>query len=66
MMGQRVRKLRQEHGMSQTELAKKVGVGQAHISDIELNHNAPSMDVLVRLAEALGVTVDDLLNEERR
>lgn len=60
MIGKRVRQLREIRGMTQTELAKAVGVGQSHISDIELDQDVPSMRVVIRLAEALSVDVGDL------
>lgn len=62
MIGRRLRQLREAQGMTQTELAERVGVSQSHISDVELNQRMPSMRILVKLAESLGVGVGDLFN----
>lgn len=48
-------------GLSQTQLAEQVGVGQMDISLFERGLQCPRLDVVVALAEALGVHVRDLL-----
>lgn len=50
--------------MSQTELAEKAGVTQSAISMIENGDRMPSLNVLTRIAEALGCTAADLLKED--
>ena len=42
-------------GMSQAQLAVRAGTSQSHIARIELGQNDPSTDVVVRIADALGV-----------
>ena len=42
-------------GLSQAQLAEKAGTSQSHIARIERGQNDPSTDVVVRIAEALGV-----------
>ena len=58
--GRKIKKLRTDQKLSQAELAKRIGCTNSHISDLERNVNYPSAQLLVRLAEALGVTVEDL------
>jgi len=53
-----VRKLLIDKDLSQKELAKKVGVTQAHISSILLGTKRPSLEVLKRLGDALDVSLD--------
>lgn len=60
-IGQRIRLRRQELGLTQDDLAKALGVTPQHISAIELDQRAPSLDSLVNLAKELGVTTDFLL-----
>lgn len=56
-----IKKLREERGITQVELAKMCGVQQATISDIERGHvKSPSVDTAQRIARALGVRVEDL------
>lgn len=50
--------------MSQIELAKKVGVSQPVLSRIEKNQSNPSVDLAIKLAQALGVGLDDIFLPE--
>lgn len=59
--GARLARLRKERGFTQVELAKKVGMIQALISDYENNKLRPYADVVARFAVALGVSSDELL-----
>jgi len=47
--------------LTQQQLAEALGVTAQHISAIEKDKRAPSLDSLARLAEELGVTVDFLV-----
>jgi transcriptional regulator with XRE-family HTH domain len=59
--GARLARLRKERGFTQVELAEKVGMIQALISDYERDKLRPYADVVARLAAALSVTADELL-----
>lgn len=58
--------LRMEQEMTQRELAEKSGVSQANISRIENNNYCPSIQILKRLADAMGkrLVVDFMDKEE--
>lgn len=58
MIGERIRQARQASGLSQQALAEKVGVSAKAISKYERNLDTPSSDILLRLAQALGVRLD--------
>lgn len=60
-IGQRIRKYRKAHGLSQEELSEKIGISTTHMSHIETGNTKLSLSVLVSLAEALEVHTDDLL-----
>lgn len=47
--------------MTQQELAEVIGVTPQHISLIEQGNGAPSLSILAKLAEELGVTIDYLV-----
>jgi transcriptional regulator with XRE-family HTH domain len=64
--GQRLARLRKELGLSQLDLAKKVGLIQVLISNYELDKLRPRMDIIVRLAIALEVSTDELLGLRSR
>ena len=54
-LSERVAERRGELGISQAELARRVGVHQTMISGIERGDKMPAIDLLVRLQDALGV-----------
>jgi transcriptional regulator with XRE-family HTH domain len=65
--GQRIRDLRDEKDFSLREFAKKLGgISAAHISDIELGRRYPSDDLLKKMADELGTTIEDLQSYDRR
>lgn len=60
-IGQRIRKIRKAHRLSQDELAERIGISPTHMSHIETGNTKLSLPVLVDLANAMGVRTDDLL-----
>jgi len=64
LLGGRVRELRKEHGWSQGELGTRIGTDAGRISRYEGGKISPSLEALVRLADALEVSVDYLVRED--
>lgn len=62
--GETLKTLRTNAGMTQTELAKRLGITKSVVSYYELQERTPSPDVLIRLAEIFHVTSDYLLGIE--
>jgi transcriptional regulator with XRE-family HTH domain len=60
-LGRRLARIRKERGFTQVELAQKAGTIQAVISDYERGRVRPHAAMLGQLAQALGVTADELL-----
>ena len=54
---------REWRGLTQEELAQKAGTSKGYISQIETRHRQPSRKLLYRLAEALDVSPELLLEE---
>lgn len=52
--------IRREHGVTQEELAKKIGCHKNYLSMIERSARKPSEVLLQRIAEALGIEVEDI------
>ena len=52
---------RECRGLTMEALAEKTGTGQSYISDIETGKKAGSVAALKKLADALGVTIDDIV-----
>lgn len=61
-IGQKIRKIRKAHGLSQEELAEKVGISTTHMSHIETGNTKLSLPVFIDVANALEVRTDDLLD----
>jgi Zn-dependent peptidase ImmA (M78 family)/transcriptional regulator with XRE-family HTH domain len=61
VVSKRVRSLRERMGWSQSELARRAGIGVSTLSDIESGRSAPRLDTVVALANALGVPLETLL-----
>lgn len=57
-IGKRIQRLRKDAGLTQTQLAEKCGMAQPNIARIEAGTYATSIDVLARIAQALGKTID--------
>ena len=60
-MGKRVRKQRQLIGLTQQELAERIGVSTSFVGHVERGTREASLETLVALSNALGVGVDYLL-----
>lgn len=60
----KVKKLMDEKGVLQWELAYSVGISEAAMSYILRGLKQPSLVVADRIAERLGVTIDDLVSRE--
>ena len=60
-LGHRIRELRKERRMSQTELAEKAGVALMTISRLERGEHDPHMKTLARIARSLGVPLLELI-----
>lgn len=59
---QRLRDLRQQRGLTQQALAKRADIHYTHIGRYESGKSMPAADTLRRIAEALGTTVDFLMD----
>ena len=63
--GIRLKELRKQNGLTQQQLAERIGVTKSVISFYELKERAPSHDVLMKLSYIFHVSTDYLLGIER-
>lgn len=63
-LGNRIYHLRKKAGLTQKQLAEKVGVSYRAISKYELDHVSPSSKTAQKLADALDVTLEELLGKD--
>lgn len=59
-LGKRIEKLRRNRQWNQMDLAKKAGVSQATVSQVERGDRTPGLEAVGALAKALEVTVEFL------
>jgi transcriptional regulator with XRE-family HTH domain len=62
LVGERIRQLRKERGLSQEELGYKADLHYTHIGAIERGEKNCSLDTLVKVAEGLNVKIIELFN----
>lgn len=58
--------IRKQKGLTQLELAERVGVTQPHISNMEKGDRDIDIEMLVRIAHALGVKAYELLPDDEQ
>lgn len=62
-IGKRMKRYRTDKGISQTDLGEMLSIHPQHLSNIETGSRAPSLELLVSIANALDVSADDLLTD---
>ena len=60
-IGKRIREARNKTGMQQSELAFRAGLTSSHMSHVETGQTKVALPTIVRIANALDVSVDELL-----
>ena len=60
-IGQRIRKIRKAKGLSQEQIAEKVGISVTHMSHIETGNTKLSLEVFAAIVNSLDCRADELL-----
>lgn len=55
-IGNRIRKIRIDRGLSQTELGERIGLSADRVQKYENGARKPKMEMLIKIADALGVS----------
>lgn len=63
MLGNRIKQLREELGMNQEELSRKISVSPSAIGMYETNKREPNNEITIKLANLFGVSTDYLLGK---
>lgn len=61
-IGARIRKYREDRGLSQKELAEKIGISNSRVSNWEQGINRPDADIIAKICTALDVSASELLD----
>ena len=59
-----IRRLRQERGLTQEELAVRIRINRNYVGMIERQENSPTVAMLERIAKALGIEPARLFDEK--
>ncbi len=62
--GEKLRRLRQRQGLSQTELGQQLGVQQSYVGKLERGEKTPNVAMLGKIAALFQVSFDRLLDDE--
>ena len=65
-IGEIISSLRKEKGMTQSDLAEKMNVTDKAVSKWERNLSCPDVNTIPKLAEILGISVEELLNAQKK
>ncbi|WP_432041394.1 helix-turn-helix domain-containing protein [Streptomyces cadmiisoli] len=60
-VGERIRAVREHHNLSQLDVCGRSGVDVATYSRIENGHSSPLLDTLIRIADAIGVDLAEIV-----
>lgn len=63
-IGERIKELRKKKGLDAKELASRIGIDASNLSRIEQGHYSVGLDILSKIASALGAKVDIVEKEE--
>jgi len=62
IISKRIKKRRNDLGMTQEDLAEKVGVSRVYIGYVEQGRNTPSLEILEKIAKVLKVRLSELVD----
>ena len=63
LIGNRIKAARKAKGLSQSELSELIDRSVGYMSYIETGSKKPSLETLIQIANALDVTIDELLSD---
>jgi len=61
VLGDELREAREAAGLTQERLAFKAGVDRTHISILERGLQSPTVDTLIRVCRALGISASEII-----
>lgn len=66
IFAQNMRRVRLEKGFSQDELGEQCGLTRNYIGNVERRENSPSLQSMEAIADALGVSLLELLSQKAK
>jgi transcriptional regulator with XRE-family HTH domain len=65
-LAERIKALREARGWTQEQLAERAAIQRSYLGDLELGRRNPSVRTLVKVANAFGIVVSELLEGGRK
>ena len=65
-IGNKIKQLRLHAGMTQEQLAAKLGISAQSVSKWENNSAVPELEKLIKMAQIFGITIDELVTGETK
>lgn len=63
-LGKKLRDARKQKGYTQQDLAELAQIGNVYLGEIERGVKMPSLNIFIRLVEALDISADSILRDE--
>ena len=64
-LGKRISEIRKDHNLTQEDLASRYNVTRQTISNWENGKTYPDLDTLVRISDDFGISLDNMLKDDR-
>ena len=64
-IGEKLRTLRKQQGLSQTQLGDHLGVKQSYVGKMERGEKTPNVTMLLKIAKLFNVSFDQLMNDDQ-
>lgn len=64
-IGNRIRQLRRDQGITQAQMAMKLNISDRHLRRIEAGEKGPSIDILVEIASLFNVSLDYIIMDKQ-
>ncbi len=61
MLGDELKKVREAANLTQEQLAFKASVDRTYVSQLENNKKSPTVDMLLRICQAIGVSAAEVI-----
>lgn len=63
-LGEKLHRLRKRENLTQTQLAKMLGVDHSHVGKMERGERVPSLEMLLKITQIFNVSADMLINDD--
>lgn len=62
--GENIKRIRKDMNITQEEMAKRIGISQSYMADIERNRKNISLAVIMKFSKGLNISINELINDD--